>query len=147
MARARWIVAAAALAAALGIGGGSAGARSAEFVYFRMPSGNIFCAYIKLSGTPTHLRCEIRSKLRPMPPRPAACRDAAWGEGYSMGRFGRPRVLCITDTIYDPSAWTFQYGRTWRRDTFTCTSRTTGLRCTNGSAHSFFLSRERSYTF
>lgn len=143
----RWLTLVATAAAALALAGGSAGAKSDLIEYFRMPSGNIFCAYVKVQGTPIYLRCEIVSKLRPMPPRPAACVDAVWGRGYSMGRFDRPQVLCISDTIYDPSARTLQYGTTYRRDVFTCTSKTTGLRCTNAAGHGFFLSRERSYKF
>ena len=65
-------------AAAVGVaflllGGGSAlGASGADT--FRMPSGNIFCAYEHYSFAPIDLRCEIRSKIRPLPrPRQQAC--------------------------------------------------------------------------
>ena len=147
MKRARWLVAAAVAAAAATSFGGTAPAKSLLFDYFRMPSGNIHCGYVKVSDTPTYLRCEIRSRLKPVPPRPKACGDAVWAAGYSLTRFGRPYVLCITDTIFSPTSRVLTYGSTWKRDVFTCTSRSSGLRCVNGAAHGFFLSREHSYRF
>jgi hypothetical protein len=133
-------------AAALVLGTGAAFAASGAYT-FRMPSGNIYCAYEHYSFAPIDLRCEIRSKVRPMPPRPASCDDAAWGEGYAMRQTGRPHVLCISDTVYDPKAKVFAYGTTWTGGGFTCSSKATGLRCSNRSGHGFFLSREHSYTF
>jgi hypothetical protein len=135
-------VAAAALLTPSGVARAADGADT-----FRMPSGNIFCAYEHYSFAPFDLRCEIRSKLRPMPPRPEACRDAAWGEGYSMRQRGPARVLCISDTIYDPKARVLAYGTTRQFGVFRCSSSTAGLRCTNATGHGFFLGKERSYTF
>jgi hypothetical protein len=113
---------------------------------FRTPSGNIYCAYEHYSFAPIDLRCEIRSDIKPLPPRPRAC-NADWGAGYAMRQTGRPYVLCISDTIYDAKARVFPYGTTWRGGAFSCSSKTTGLRCTNRSGHGFFLSRERSFAF
>jgi hypothetical protein len=113
---------------------------------FRMPSGNIYCAYEHYSFAPIDLRCEIRSGVKPLPPRPRTC-NADWGAGYAMRQTGRPYVLCISDTIYDAKARVFPYGTTWRGGAFSCSSKTTGLRCTNRSGHGFFVSRERSFAF
>ena len=135
-------IGAAALALSVGAASGASGAET-----FRMPSGNIFCAYEHYDFAPFDLRCEIRSKVRPLPPRPKSCGDAAWGEGYSMRQTGPARVLCISDTIYDPKAKVLAYGMTWHRGGFTCTSKTTGLRCTNPRGYGFFLSKEHSYAF
>jgi hypothetical protein len=132
--------------AALALGAGIASAASGAYP-FRTPSGNIFCAFEHYSFAPVDLRCEIRSGVKPLPPRPKACGDAVWGAGYAMRQTGRPHVLCITDTIYDPKARLLAYGTTWRGGGFTCTSKTTGLRCRNRSGYGFFLSRERSYAF
>ncbi len=115
--------------------------------FFRMPSGNIYCAYEHYSFAPIALRCEIRSGVKPLPPRPKACGDAVWGAGFSMRQTGKAYVLCITDTIYTPKAKVFRYGTTWRGGGFTCRSKTTGLTCTNRSGKGFFLSREHSYGF
>jgi hypothetical protein len=113
---------------------------------FRMPSGNIYCSYEHYSFAPIDLRCEIRSGVKPLPPRPRSC-EFDWGAGYAMRQTGRPYILCISDTIHDAKAKVLTYGTTWRGGAFTCSSKTTGLRCTNRSGHGFVLSRERSYTF
>ena len=128
------------------LGGGSAVAASGADT-FRMPSGNIFCAYEHYDFAPVDLRCEIRSKIRPLPPRPASCRDAAWGEGYSMRQRGPAHVLCITDTIYDPKAKVLAYGTTRQFGVFRCSSSAAGLRCVNATGNGFFLSKQHSYTF
>jgi hypothetical protein len=56
-------------------------------------------------------------------------------------------VTCHGDTAIDPHAPVLAYGKTWRRNGFTCTSKAIGLRCTNTSGHGFFISRARSYRF
>jgi Family of unknown function (DUF6636) len=114
---------------------------------FRMPSGNIYCAYEHYSFAPIDLRCEIRTGISPLPPRPKSCGDAVWGAGYSIRRTGPAHVLCISDTVYDPKARVLRYGTTRRFGVFTCSSGTAGLRCTNASGHGFFVSREHSYAF
>jgi hypothetical protein len=131
----RAVVLAAVLAAAVPAGADAATA------YFETPSRNIACAWhSSLGGS---LRCEIRSLLRPMPPRPASC-DVDWGYGISMGRTGRARVLCAGDTVRrQGSVRILAHGTTWRRGGFTCTSARAGLRCVNASGRGFFLSRER----
>jgi hypothetical protein len=121
-------------------------AAGAGIVHFRTPSGNIQCGYVRFSGSAPFLRCEIRSGVRPLPPKPKSC-DFDWGAGYAMGRLGRPHVLCISDTIGSPSAPMLRYGQRWRRGGFTCLSRAAGLRCTNRARHGFFLSRQHSYAF
>ncbi len=60
---------------------------------------------------------------------------------------GRAKPFCAGDTAKDPRAPILQYGRTWRKGSFTCVSRPIRLRCTNRSKRGFFLSRQRSYTF
>lgn len=114
---------------------------------FRMPSGNIYCAYEHFSFAPIDLRCEIRTKVRPLPPKPASCGDAAWGEGYSMRQRGPARILCISDTVYDPKAKVLAYGTTRQFGIFRCSSSAAGLRCVNSTGDGFFLSKQHSYTF
>ena len=41
-----------------------------------------------------------------------------------------------------PTYVTLAYGKTWHFKAFTCTSRFTGLTCTNRAGHGLFLSRE-----
>jgi hypothetical protein len=113
---------------------------------FRMPSGNIYCAYEHYSFAPKDLRCEIRTGIKPLPPKPSWC-DVDWGAGYAMRQIGLAHVLCIGDTIYDPNAKVLAYGKTWTGGGFSCTSRPAGLRCLNPRGHGFFLSKGHSYTF
>ena len=124
---------------------GSAGA--SVVVSFRTPSGNIGCTFASgLAGVSVSLRCDIRSGLRPMPPRPRSC-ELDWGYGYSMGRTGRAHVVCAGDTALIPKSRVLRYGNAWSRAGFTCRSRVKGLRCVNRSGHGFFLSRAHSYRF
>ena len=127
----------------------AATAAAARIVYFQTPSRNIGCAYLPVisKGDVPTLRCEIRSGLRPLPPRPRGCGDAVWGQAVAMSRTGRPRGICISDTIREPSAPVLGYGRTWRVGGFTCVSRPSGLRCANRAGHGWRLSRERSSFF
>jgi hypothetical protein len=111
-------------------------AAGADSRFFRTPSGNIGCAIFQ-----GQLRCDIRSGLRPRPPRPATC-ELDWGLGLTLERSGRARVVCAGDTVLDPRARVLGYGSTWRRSGIACTSRAAGLTCTNASGRGFFLSRE-----
>jgi hypothetical protein len=140
---ARAAIALAVLALVTGVGP-AAGASGADT--FRMPSGNIYCAYEHYSFAPKDLRCEIRSGVKPLPPKPSWC-DVDWGAGYAMRQTGLAHILCVGDTIYDPKAKVLAYGRTWTGGGFSCTSQAAGLRCTNPRGHGFFLSKEHSYTF
>ena len=134
-----------AIAGLLLLTGGALGASGADT--FRLPSGNIFCAYEHYDFAPVDLRCEIRTKVRPLPPRPKACGDGDWGDGYSMRQTGPARVLCISDTIYDPKAMVLAYGSTRQFGVFRCSSSTAGLRCVNSTGNGFFLSKGHSYAY
>jgi hypothetical protein len=116
------------------------------FVSFRTPSGNIGCVYASGQGSPTSLRCDIRSGLRPRPHKPHGCR-LAWGDSYSMNATGRVALTCHGDTAVLPHARILRYGTRWHRGGFECRSRTVGLRCENRDGHGFFLSRQHSYRF
>jgi hypothetical protein len=107
---------------------------------FRTPSGTIGCV------SESSLRCDIRSGVRPRPPRPAAC-DLDWALGFSMSATGRATVVCAGDTALDRSARVLGYGTRWSRGALVCLSRIVGLRCTNRSGHGFFLSRGHSFRF
>ena len=117
------------------------------FVQFRMPSNNIFCAYI-VSSSPyaKYLRCDIMSGLKPKPSS-KGCVEGSRGVSADMDVTGRATYPCSSDTVYNKRAPKLRYGKTWRRGGFTCKSKIAGLRCTNKSAHGFFLSRKHSYRF
>ena len=129
-------------------GGGRPVEAPQENDFFRMPSGNVYCAYEHYSFAPTDLRCEIRSKLKPLPPRPASCRDAVWGAGYSMRQRGPAGVLCITGHGLPPEGGlSLPTARTRQFGVFRCSSSVKGLRCVNSTGNGFFLSKEHSYTY
>ena len=118
-------------------------AASAKFVFFQTPSHNIGCVY---SSSPAYLRCDIRSGLKPAPPKPKGCMND-WKFGYEVDARGRAHTVCAGDTVLSPTARVIRYGTTWRGGAFTCKSSTSGLRCKNRSGHGFFLSRAHSYRF
>jgi hypothetical protein len=113
---------------------------------FRLPSGNIYCAYEHYSFAPKDLRCEIKSGVKPLPPKPKWC-DVDWGAGFAMRQRGPARILCVGDTIHDPKAKVLPYGTTRQLGVFRCSSSVAGLRCVNSTGNGFFLSKERSYAF
>jgi hypothetical protein len=133
-------------ATALALGGAPALGRGEAFVQFRTPSGNIGCGYGSVAGERRFLRCDILSGIRPLPPKPRDCRED-WGTAISLGRTGRASLICVGDTVLDLRSRILRYGQLWRRGGFTCSSRATGLTCTNRSRHGFVLSRERSRLF
>jgi hypothetical protein len=121
---------------------------SAVVVQFRTPSGNIGCIFSAgLVGdvVPT-VRCDIRSRLRPEPRRPASC-PGDYGDSIQVRKRGRATLVCHGDTALDPHARPIAYGHVWRRDGITCTSRVTGLTCSNVAGHGFFVSRRRWRVF
>ncbi len=137
----------AALAAALAASDGAlADLQANDYVTFRTPSRNIFCAYSVLTDEPAYLRCEIRSGIKPMPARPQNP-ECVWGRAVGMRKAGRPSYLCISDTVFDPQAKTLAYGSTWSRNGFRCSSQPAGLSCRNAAGHGFFLSREQTRLF
>lgn len=113
---------------------------------FRLPSGNIYCAYEHYSFAPKALRCEIRTGVKPLPPKPKWC-DVDWGAGFAMRQRGAAQILCVGDTIYDKQAKVLPYGTTRQFGVFRCSSKAAGLRCVNSTGNGFFLSREHSYAF
>jgi hypothetical protein len=145
------LVAGVAVLLALGSGAtaSSSKARTSKDAYidFRMPSNNVFCAYIS-STSPryTYLRCDIMSGLKPRPSN-KGCVEGSRGVSADINVYGRATYPCSSDTVYNTHARKLAYGTTWRHGGFVCTSQMSGLRCTNKSAHGFFLSRQRSYRF
>jgi hypothetical protein len=121
----------------------TASAATPSFEFFQTPSHNIGCVY---SGSPRYLRCDIRTGLKPPPPRPKGCQND-WTFGYQVSKRGPARGVCAGDTVLSPSARVIPYGRTWRRGPFVCRSRATGLLCRNSTRHGFILNRDHSFRF
>jgi hypothetical protein len=126
---------------------GATRVRADVYFDFRMPSNNIFCAYVvQSSPSAKFLRCDIMSGLSPRPSS-AGCVDGDRSITVSMRATGKASYPCVGDTVKNTRATKFPYGWTWRRGGFTCWSSTAGLRCRNLSGHGFFLSRQHSYLF
>jgi hypothetical protein len=115
----------------------------------RTPSKNITCFYVPQRPT-THgnLLCNIQHAVYTRALQ-AGCIAPPTGldwHGFTLSDTRRGQVLCAGGIMYDgrdtPTFVTLAYGRTWRHRGFTCTSRVTGLTCTNTPGHGLFLSRE-----
>ena len=114
---------------------------------FQLPSKNIHCVFTadrgKAPAQQAFLRCDIQSKLKPMPatPKDGSC-NLDWGNGLVLPKASKTEVLCAGDTIYDPSYPVLNYGKTWTKSGFACRSSARGLTCTNPKGQGFFLNRQ-----
>jgi len=118
-------------------------AAASTVLLFRTPTGNIGCVFASgLPGSgPPSVRCDIRSRLRPAPRQPKSC-PLDYGDSLSVSQHGRAILVCHGDTAIDPHSRVLAYGHVFRRAGVECTSRSTGLTCTNEDGHGFFLSRQ-----
>lgn len=116
----------------------AASASADSLTFFRMPSRNIYCAREHIGRT-DFLRCDVL-KIKHKAPKPRGCRFG-WGNSFGIGGRGRAHALCVSDSVFDSHAAVLRYGTTRRFGPFKCTSKTTGLRCSNRSAHGFVLNR------
>lgn len=124
----------------------SATARGADqVVFFTTPSHGIGCVYAHPEGEGRTLRCDVRDVVHPAP-RPSWC-EQDYGSAFGLEPRGRAKRLCVGDTALDPHAAVLRYGSSRRLGPFRCTSRRTGLRCTNRARHGFELSRARQRLF
>src|SRR6266536_4516719 len=115
---------------------------------FRSPSGNIKC--LLLSRPPGNLLCSIghadyAKTLQARCMRPNGS-GVDW-HGFLLTATGRGEVNCAGGILYNPDTQrpryvTLRYGKSWKRDAFTCTSRVTGVTCRNRRGHAIFVSRE-----
>ena len=109
---------------------------------FRTPSGLINCAYI--TG-PKILRCDTLYRTRFSDTK--RCREGDYGEAFGMTPRGLAKPFCISDSVLNENAKTLRYGRTRHYGPFKCTSRRTGLTCSNRHHHGWTLPREAQLVF
>jgi hypothetical protein len=126
-------LAAAALTLLAGAFAPAAGADT--FRAFHTPSGNIGCVY-RTGSRSAELRCDIGRKSW-RGGRPAGCQLDA-GDSLVLHAGDRPRWLCHGDTALHEGP-VLAYGRVFRAGPFSCSSRATGLTCSNRAAHGFTL--------
>jgi hypothetical protein len=115
---------------------------------FRSPSGNISCLFIP--GTPATMLCKLEHadyaktlQSRCMGPTSAG---VDW-HGFLLPAARKGTVNCSGGILDDPtkqhpSYVTLAYGKTWRQRMFSCTSKVTGVSCSNPSGHGIFISRQ-----
>jgi hypothetical protein len=108
---------------------------------FQTPTGNIHC-----TSYDSELRCDITENTAKLPPKPKNC-PLDWGNAFAMSLTGRSNRICHGDTIYNSEHPVLQYGQTWRRNGFVCTSKQTGLTCTNRNKKGWELSRGKQRLF
>jgi hypothetical protein len=120
-------------------------AASASLVGFQTPSHKIACVYSHFSGDRPALRCDVADVAAPAR-RPQSC-DLDYGSAFGLGATGKAKRLCAGDTVLDPKAKVLAYGRSRTLGPFTCTSRTSGLRCATHAGHGFELSRAKQRLF
>ena len=113
-----------------------AAAAAADPVMFETPSRNIACI---VQGS--SLRCDMRELGNAAAPKPDSC-EFDYGHAFGITKNGRKgRRLCISDAVGGSGTPVVGYGRTWRRGTFTCTVKRSGVRCKNRGGHGFELRR------
>jgi hypothetical protein len=118
-------------------------AASARVKFFQSPSGNIGCV---IGGGLA--RCDILEHSWSPPPKPSSCIDLDYGNGVQVFGGHPGEYTCAGDTVFTPNARVLQYGHKITKNRFTCTSKTSGMRCANrNSGHGFFLSREAVQLF
>jgi hypothetical protein len=66
--------------------------------------------------------------------------------GFELSGARKGTIVCSGGALYPgtdrPSYVTLPYGKTWRQKMFSCSSRVTGVNCSNPNGHGFFLSRQ-----
>lgn len=113
----------------------------ASAVGFQSPSKNIGCVIAGGSA-----RCDIAKHDWATPKKPASC-ELDYGNGLSITRSGsRGRFVCAGDTTLGSGA-ILRYGNQIKSGGFTCTSRESGVTCSNRRGHGFTLSKQRYKRF
>ena len=124
-------------------------AHAAPLPGVKTPTRNISCFFVPMKPTTRgNLLCSIKTSLysRAEQNRCQARTGLDW-HGFELSDRARAQPVCTGGVLYDigrdtPTFGVLAYGRTWRSHGFACTSRVTGLTCTNGHGHGLFLSRE-----
>jgi hypothetical protein len=114
----------------------------------KTPTRNISCFYVPIKPTAKgNLLCDIKQSSYSRAEQ-AGCqaRTGLDWHGFELPWNKKALPSCTGGVLYDigrdtPTFIVLAYGHTWRSHGFTCTSRVTGLTCTNGHGHGLFLSR------
>lgn len=129
---------------AVGLSGLAGPALAQDYLAFHSPSGNIVCAI--WTGDWSGARCDALELTPSYRKRPADC-DLEWGKSFAVDAQGKGYLACVGDTVYDPSGFTLDYGRSVSLGAFTCTSQKSGMTCTNGLGHGFSVAKAKQKVF
>ena len=131
--------------AAGAVGNSTLTAARARFVEFQSPSGNIHCNIVKSSGG-NSARCDIDEHSFDPPPKPSTC-HFDWGPFVKVRK--RAYWACVSDPATgSPDVPVLRYGHSRKVGHVRCTSRRTGMTCTNlKTRHGFRLARAAATFF
>ena len=112
----------------------------AALVGIHTPSRNITCVDTGPSLLCTIGRADYTGALQHRCSSPPTSLD--W-HGLELSARGKGQITCSGGALVmgKVSYTTLAYGKTWRHGSFVCTSRVTGLTCTNRAGHGLFISR------
>ena len=110
-------------------------------ITFVTPSGNIECAYAPAGGTKVFVPADGGPQL-------SCDRRAPSYLRFVLGKAGAARRLSnVGDAGCCSSEPKLNYGNTWKAGPFTCISERTGLTCTRGDGHGFFISKAKTRVY
>jgi len=114
----------------------------------KTPTRNISCFYVPIKPTSRgNLLYTIKAALYSQAQQNGCqARTGLDWHGFELSTSRKAQPVCSGGVLYDigrdtPAFVILAYGRTWRSHGFSCTSRVSGLTCTNGHGHGLFLSR------
>jgi hypothetical protein len=138
------------LAAVSSAGAESAGGQGGVFKMLHTKGGVIGCQYASGGSLPQAvLRCDIKGRLRPLPPRPASCApnpnfDTVWAAGILLQTRGRAQVVCAGDSTLGARGRLLRRGSLWQAGGISCHALAAQtLVCENAHGHGFLLSPSR----
>lgn len=111
-----------------------------EGVWFATPSRNINCLMWERSVT-----CDVLDNTWSLPPRPADC-ELDFGISVGFAEESRGGLGCAGDTVHDDDSAVLEYGTAVEYNGMTCTSRRSGVRCSNSATGNGFAVSRADYT-
>lgn len=110
-------------------------------IEFSTPSGNIGCTYVPAGGTDVYEPKFGGPELQCDRAEPAYLRFFLYKTGKAV------KFTNVGDASCCSANNVLQYGNTWKKGAFTCISERTGLTCTRGDGHGFFISKAKTKVY
>ena len=106
-------------------------------IEFTTPSGNIGCTYIPAGGTDVYAPKDGGPELQCDRVAPVYLRLFLYktGKAQKFENIGDASCCSVENVL--------AYGNTWKKGALTCISEKTGLTCTRGDGHGFFISKAK----